>query len=542
MFSYLLQKSRNLFIAAAFFSVLAGLANVSLIAQINHAINTPWGPAFQALAWPFAGTAVLILLLQSASHILFERLGQNAEAHLKHYICRKVMLTDYRQLESLGGPRIQSALTEHCEKVKRFFVVMPQAMVNAITVLGCLAYLSWLSWQVFLLAVLVIGLGMVGYHLVHLRAIRHINTAAEEQDRLHGLFRALVDGAKELRLNLAKAGHFEAAQLHPSIDVVRRERITGMSIFYLSTFWGSFLIFGFIGLVLFALIGDVPERGKVITGFALVFVYMMTPLEALLLVLPEFNLAKVSARHIDEISGELQASEQQALPAMSQAFGSLQLKQLCHRYYNEAADEMFAMGPVNLSVQAGELVYLVGGNGSGKTTLAKLLTGLYQAESGQIILNGQNVSHAQLGAYRQLFASVFSDFHLFDTLLAGEDIDQQGNALLTRLQLQHKVQVKNGAFTTRALSQGQRKRLALVAAYLEDRPFYVFDEWAADQDPTFKDVFYRELLPELKARGKTVLVITHDDRYFDLADRVIYLEQGQIIREQSRKKGEAVPA
>nr|WP_221320287.1 cyclic peptide export ABC transporter [Chitinivorax tropicus] len=534
----MLQKSRHLFIAAACFSVLAGLANVSLISQINHAINTPWGPSFLALAWPFAGTAVLILLLQSASHILFERLGQNAEAHLKHYICSKVMLTDYRRLETLGGPRIQSALTEHCEKVKRFFVVMPQAMVNAMTVLGCLAYLSWLSWQVFLLAVLVIGLGMLGYHLVHLRAIRHINLAAQAQDGLHGMFRALVDGAKELRLNRARAGHFEQKQLHPAIEVVRRERIFGMSIFYLSTFWGSFLIFGFIGLVLFALIGDVPDRGKVVTGFALVFVYMMTPLEALLIVLPEFNLAKVSSRHIDEISGELQAAEEQALPVGGQVFTSLALRQVCHRYYNEAAGDMFAMGPINLQLNAGELVYLVGGNGSGKTTLAKLLTGLYRAESGEIILNGHAVNADQLGAYRQLFGAVFSDFHLFDTLLTGQDVDAAGNALLVRLQLQHKVTVKEGAFTTQALSQGQRKRLALVATYLEDRPIYVFDEWAADQDPTFKDVFYRELLPELKARGKTVLVITHDDRYFDLADRVIHLEQGQIVGEKRAYRAE----
>lgn len=109
------------------------------------------------------------------------------------------------------------------------------------------------------------------------------------------------------------------------------------------------------------------------------------------------------------------------------------------------------------------------------------------------------------------------------------DLDARGNALLAKLHLQHKVQVRGGAFTTRALSQGQRKRLALVVAYLEDRPFLVFDEWAADQDPVFKEVFYLELLPELKARGKAVLVISHDDRYFHLADRLIRMEDGQVV-------------
>jgi putative ATP-binding cassette transporter len=67
-----------------------------------------------------------------------------------------------------------------------------------------------------------------------------------------------------------------------------------------------------------------------------------------------------------------------------------------------------------------------------------------------------------------------------------------------------------------------------MAAYLEDRPVYLFDEWAADQDPLFKEMFYREFLPELKSRGKTVIVITHDDRYFPVADRIIKLENGQV--------------
>ena len=75
----------------------------------------------------------------------------------------------------------------------------------------------------------------------------------------------------------------------------------------------------------------------------------------------------------------------------------------------------------------------------------------------------------------------------------------------------------------------QPKRLALLVAYLEDRPVYVFDEWASDQDPTYKDVFYRQLLPELRARGKAVVVITHDDHYFSVADRCLRLERGKLV-------------
>jgi len=173
----------------------------------------------------------------------------------------------------------------------------------------------------------------------------------------------------------------------------------------------------------------------------------------------------------------------------------------------------------------------VGGNGCGKTTLAKVVTGLYLPESGVIRANGTVVEAVAQAAYRQLFSAVFSDFHLFESLLhaADSEIDGMANDWLHKLHLDHKVKVEAGAFSTRDLSQGQRKRLALIAACLEDRPVMVFDEWAADQDPLFKDFFYYEILSELKARGKTLLVISHDDRYFAVADRMIKMERGQII-------------
>jgi putative ATP-binding cassette transporter len=108
-------------------------------------------------------------------------------------------------------------------------------------------------------------------------------------------------------------------------------------------------------------------------------------------------------------------------------------------------------------------------------------------------------------------------------------LDGHAREFLERLQLSDKVNMKDNVLSTTDLSQGQRKRLALLTAYLEDRPIYVFDEWAADQDPLFKEVFYHQLLPDLKARGKTVIVISHDDRFYHVGDRVIKLENGQTV-------------
>src|SRR5262249_44489961 len=148
------------------------------------------------------------------------------------------------------------------------------------------------------------------------------------------------------------------------------------------------------------------------------------------------------------------------------------------------------------------------------------VVGLYAPTSGEVRLNGRPLIDSDRERYRQLFSVVFSDAYVFEHLLGmkNADIGSQISAYLDRLELAQEVRVEHGKLSTTELSRGQRKRLALLTAYLEDRPIYVFDEWAADQDPRFKALFYTQLLPELKARGKAVLVISHDDRYFHVAD------------------------
>lgn len=539
MLSHLIRQSRELLFTAALASVIYGVCSVLLLRQINEALTTD-GPQ-AALAWTFAGLALFAMLSRMLGAILFERLGQHAMAELRSHISSRVLAVDYRRLEQLGSARVQSALSEHSTNVAQFFVSVPAILTNAVIVLGCLVYMALLSWKIFLGAVAMIGLGSLGYHLAHLYAIKHLSTAATEQDRLFGHFRALTEGAKELRLHRDKRRQFSSELLGASIEQVRHSRALGMSIFVASASWGHFLIFAFIGLVLFVLVGDVPDRTKVMTGFALVFLYMVTPLEILLMNLPRANLAKVAADRIDEVIRKMAAAPDgdkeeggvgyMPIPSPTH-FEQLRLQGVTHHYYHEQSDDMFALGPIDLEFRPGSVTFLVGGNGSGKTTLAKLLVGLYAPESGEIRLDNRRIAEVDRDSYRQLFSAVFSDFHLFERLLqtGRPDLDQAGNELLARLHLQHKVKLQDGAFSTTELSQGQRKRLALAVACLEDRPFMVFDEWAADQDPVFKDVFYRELLPTFKAQGKALLVISHDDRYFHLADQILKLENGNLVR------------
>jgi putative ATP-binding cassette transporter len=260
----------------------------------------------------------------------------------------------------------------------------------------------------------------------------------------------------------------------------------------------------------------------------------MTPLQVVMNMLPQLTRANVALKKVKELGFTLESREpEEAVTAVppTKPWGKLELEAVTHRYNREGEADAFVLGPINLTLNQGEMVFVVGGNGSGKTTLVKLLTGLYTPESGAIFLDGLPIGAANKETYRQYFSVVFSDFYLFDQMLGliGPALDEEAREYLKQLKLSHKVEIKNGKLSTTDLSQGQRKRLALLTAYLEDRPICIFDEWAADQDPQFKNLFYMKLLPELKAKGKTVIVISHDDRYYQVADRIIKLDDGQVV-------------
>jgi putative ATP-binding cassette transporter len=308
-----------------------------------------------------------------------------------------------------------------------------------------------------------------------------------------------------------------------------------------------FLFFTLIGTVVFWLNPVLQLSRDALSGYALVLLYMMLPLEAMLGAIPGMGRAQVALERIHQGSKELLGCVPLAAPEplrgpveVARGFQSLRFQRATWSY-RDRRDAGFTLGPLDFELRAGEVVFLVGSNGGGKSTLVKLLVGLYAPHDGEVFLNGERVASTMDDRYRELFSAVFSDFFLFDRLLgiecrgpAGDnDLDVRASHLLERLCLSHLVRVAEGKLSTTELSTGQRKRLALMVARLEDRAIYVFDEWAADQDPQYKELFYRHILPELKAAGKAVLVITHDDRYFELADRRIELSFGTLVERRA---------
>lgn len=533
LLSFLVKYSRRTVILAIVAGVISGACNTGLLAIINAALGNR-ANSRATLIWSFVALCLFLPLTRFISEILLTKLGQGALYDLRMQLSRQILAAPLRHLEQLGPHRVLATLTDDVPAITGAVLIIPLLCINAAVVIGCLVYLGLLSWLVLLAVLGFMVIGILSYQLPIIRAMRSLRLAREDGDALLNHFRALTEGAKELKLHSQRREAFLSRVLEQTAASFRRHNVSGMTLYTAAASWGQALVFVVVGLVLFALPGVKAMDTHTLTGYAIALLYMMTPLQVIMNMLPNLGRANVAVQKVEELGLSLATQAADSIstvqPEPEPAWESLQMVNLTHAYHREQEDGDFILGPIDLTFYPGELVFIVGGNGSGKTTLAKLIVGLYSPESGEIRFNGQPITNETREYYRQHFSVVFSDFYLFDTLLGLQtpELDRQAREYLTKLQLDHKAQVKDGALSTTDLSQGQRKRLALLTAYLEDRPIYLFDEWAADQDPLFKDVFYLQLLPELQAKGKTVLVISHDDRYYHLGDRIIKLDYGKV--------------
>ena len=461
---------------------------------------------------------------------------------LRMQLCRQCLAAPLIHLEELGNARLLAALTDDIPTITNAVTTIPLISVNAALVVGCLIYLGVLSWILFLIVFGFMVFGIVTYQLPIIKVGEFFGRVRKDTDVLQDHFRGLTYGCKELKVSQERRQAFIGQSLDKTASSLRRDNTAAWNMYSAASSWGQVLVFVVLGLTVFLLPLLRPIASSTLTGYALTLLYLMTPLQVIMNASPPLSRANVALRSVRDLGFTLESQGSEALAERGLTQGQwtdLEFKSVTHTYHREGEANGFVLGPINLVFKPGEVIFIIGGNGSGKTTLVKLLTGLYSPKTGQIHLSGLPIEDDVREAYRQHFSVVFADFYLFETVLglADKSIDDRAAEYLEKLKLSYKVQVVDGKFSTTQLSQGQRKRLALLTALLEDRPIYVFDEWAADQDPYFRNVFYTQLLPDLRARGKTVFVISHDDRYFYLADRIIKLEEGQIVMDSLKEAG-----
>lgn len=524
---FLVQTSGWMVGLAIITGFLSGGSSAGLIALISRALVEGVTPL---VILAFIGLAGIALTTSIISQVMLIRLSQRAVFDLRLHLSRQILRAELTHLEQLGTPRLLATLTEDVQAVANAVFAIPFLCIDAAIVLGSLVYITWLSWQVLFM---VVGLTTVAIgscqFFTHLGS-QSLARAREKQDHLFQDFQGLTQGIKELKLHAQKQQVFLQEHLMVHAQEFRRHTITGLTYFASTSSLGKLIFFFAIGFVLFSLPKLITLNPQTLSGYVLIFTYLMLPMENLVNNLPTLSRAGVALEKITSLGLSLSGSSELETVAqpLRQSWQKLELREVVHQYPSSQNDQPFCFGPVSLTIAPGEIVMIIGGNGSGKSTLAKLITGLYTPKSGAIYFDNTLIDAQNRHWYRQHFAVVFSDFYLFESLLGLEADQELVYQYLKQLQIEHKVTVKNGQFSTTALSQGQRKRLGLLIAYLENRPIYLFDEWAADQDPRFKEFFYTEFLPNLRAQGKTLLVISHDDHYFHIADHLIKLDYGRI--------------
>jgi len=530
MFKFLWRTSWKTICWVIFVGIAAGLSNAGLIATVNEAISH--SELDQLLLLQFAGLCVLVIIAEVFTAYMTGRLSETTLCKLRLELAKIIISAPYPVLYKFGKAKILANLTADIASISQAFTLFPDLFINAAVFIGCMAYLAWLSWKlaVFLLAAIFLGMAVYNQLIHHSKGA--LEKSREEYDNLNKDFYTLTEGIKELKLNQNRANDFINHSLTQNAVNNQQLALTAKKIFIASDKFLFVLYYAIVGAIIFVLPQSQISR-EIISGYILVLLYISGHISAFNHSLPLFTGGKVALDRISHLTDSLthlESGQTDYAASTIPAFDTISLNNVTHRFHNEKENRSFTLGPINLDFKRGELVFLIGGNGSGKTTLAMLLLGLYHPEQGQIRLNSIEITDINRISYMQNFSAVFSDFFLFEQLFGinQDNINQNAQQYINQLHLHHKINIDNGKLSTVNLSQGQRKRLALLTAYLEDRPFYVFDEWAADQDPEFKQIFYYELLPELKSRGKTVLAITHDDKYFHLADRCIKLEEGKI--------------
>jgi putative ATP-binding cassette transporter len=524
-------------IVSAIAGAIAGVAGIALIALIQGELaresNRP-----VAIVFFFAVLCVVSALARVIGHVSVVRLGQRAVSELSLKIVRHCLELPLRAFESIDNSGLLAVLTEDVILIANALIGVPHLCINIPIVIACLAYIGWLSPVVFLCGILFAVPAIAASVVLSASGVKQLRQARAGQDSLVEHFRTLIGGFRELKLHCGRRESYLVDSLEPTMASVRDGMVRGLTSFAFAEGWSQLSFFGFIGVLLFAIAPVQQIERSTLVSAVLVVLYLMSPLDIILTWLPILGRARVALQKVQDLIPMLEplAVDVDRRPTASRRLtfhDSVSLEGVTFAYRDRHDRAGFALEPVDLTLRRGEIVILAGGNGSGKTTLVKLVAGLYEPERGVVRIDGRIVDDELREPFRQLVATLYADGYVFAnfTGLGGDALEDRARTLLERLGLAPQVSIRGRVFSTIELSLGQRRRLALLGLCLEDRPICILDESAANQDLAFKQFYYYELLPELRALGKALLVISHDESYFDVADRVVRLADGRLVDE-----------
>ncbi|MCP4178324.1 MAG: cyclic peptide export ABC transporter [bacterium] len=514
----------------AILSIVSGLANMVIILILINAIGSDAKIIY--ILYYFTLTLIFYISGRKVVQTKLIKISLSIVYQLRMKLINKVFLSSYQKFEKIDNGRVYATLTQDTGTISNSVNIVISLISNIITIIGVFVYLGTISFIATILILSVIACVAVLYFLVSKRTNILFEQVRDTANVFSGLIDGLLYGFKELSLSGLKKKEY-TNEIEVSCSELKNKSSLALVKFVNAFLIGETLLIMVLGTVSFIVPFLFPEIPNYkLMGFIMLVLYLIGPINGILNSIPNIMQIKVSWKRIKGFIGDINPDLKfnDILKGQNTEVNveHLSVQGLSFEYENDKDDSNFKVGPINLDINKGEILFIIGGNGSGKSTLANLLTGLYTAGEGFMEINGNRVNNNEIGEY---YSTIFSNHHIFKTLY-GVDIDNKKddlNNLLRLFRLEEKVSIDNGSFSTIDLSNGQCKRLSLMKCFLEDSQMYLFDEWAADQDPEYKKIFYRQLLPEMKKQGKIVIAITHDDNYFDVADRIIKMDMGKIV-------------
>ncbi len=520
-------------------SGLGGVSAAAILASVNA------GAQAAAEHLPGVMSAMLfivslILFIKTQHYILIattveiETIIHKVRLRLMNHVRQSELLP----LDAIGRSEIVSAITKETGTLTQAAIVFAFAMQGVILIFFVSLYIAYLSFWAFTMSVVVIGLAAALFLVMGRNATQEQREALEWENKLFDRLSDLLDGFKEVRLNSARSGELfnDIVEVSGKAAEIKIRSQTGV---FKRLIFSQASIYLLLGVVVFVVPTVSSSAGTSIqkTTTALLFVTGM--LWGILQSVPVVLAADASAENIERLEARLRGTaatpDSDAEP--SRYFEKIEMRDVTFHYTEKSSDAAFKIGPIDFALRRGEFVVIVGGNGSGKSTFFKVLAGLYEPSSGEVLLDGLRIDSSNRQVYRSLITAIFNDYHLFRRLYGIPQPDAaELDRLLTTFRLRDKTNLVDREFQTVDLSGGQRKRLALIVSLLEKRPILLLDEWAAEQDPEYRRKFYLELLPELARAGITIVIISHDDRYIDELDlpaRIVRMDEGRFVEHRA---------
>lgn len=528
LLTQLLRQHRTLFITMLLLTLLSGLLSILLLAYINQRLLQAEGGDGVLLF--FIGLLLLYLISSTLGQVLLSTLGHRLVYQMQTRLLKQILDTPWMQIQQTGHAKILASLSNDIRTLSISFTRLPELLQGVLFVACCSLYILWLSPKLFAVVAALMLLMIAFSHVLVRGHYRHFHLMRQSEDNLYNHYQTGLNGHKELSLNRYRAERFFHEEFSNEAALKRDHHIRADVYHVFAVNWGNSVMLAAVGIIFYLAAYRGWASLNEAAVIAMTVLLMRGPLTAAIGALPTVLQSRIAMQALQQLELSDAQSGFHDAQTLPQNWQQIRLDNVSYHYPSQAG-QVFALQPTSLTIQRGETIFLIGANGSGKSTLSMVLAGLYTPQSGRIFVDNIEITEANRSAYRQLFASVFTDFHLFEKLVGdkGEDVSAELIAeWLGRLKMDEKVKIEQSRILNSKLSQGQKKRLGLLAAALENRSMLILDEWAADQDPQFRRVFYETLLPLLQQQGCTVFAISHDDKYFHHAERIISMKHGLL--------------